>query len=370
MKNYKNLTFEQLPEVLEKMESFTLSFHEEDGAKKDYHWVTENELVSAFKSAIDYAHTEPAYISALAQHHGYIRTTDDQVYRFGLYNIDENNNGYLIIAGRPIPLHSLMRSVIKRSFRLARYSSATHFLSESPETSGSQDAGGDKDHNPGYPLPKGKDYQYTVILYSDNGESDHNQKFALEYRDTYETELKKVVIFKATGPNQANSIKSKIKSGKIRRILYAVHGAEAVFNTKYSSNLDSASNVGLYPKNTIPKTFALALNDLKDVVEKDASLLLLSCSTAGETEYRRKILNGKDIVLALANDAKLTVYAADQSVFITATPPRAYIKQGSIYCAAAGDKRVSTYGSQDFPITTSFASLDASFEYLEEGALA
>ena len=365
MENYRHLTLEQLPEVLKQMQSFTLLFQEDEGTKKELTWIADQTLVNAFKKAIDFKHATPAYISAKAIHYGFIKTKEGHIYRFGLYNIDSTKDGFLIVGGRPVPLYPLMRDVIKKSFGLKTYSSLHHFFKVSEENEDKTDSKG-KDHNTGYPLPTLKQYQYTVIFYSDNRDSDHNQKFAEKYRELHETDLKKVLIFEAKTPKQVGEIKSKIKSGKIRRILYSVHGLEAIFDTKYTDGISATTSVGLYPKNTEPKTFATYINELGSLMEDDASLLLLSCQTAGEVQYKKSILNGKEILTTLATDANLTVYSADSDVFITVDPPNAKIEKGAIYYARPGESVANVYGSKEFPISTSLVFANEEFEALLE----
>lgn len=300
-----------LPRVREHVEAFALLFFDEE--TQDFtplEWIEDPVRVRRLHNRIRWQDVDPSPITPLFEHQGFLRLSTGEVFSFRLYDVEEDRPGWLLLTDGHVPLHDGFREAVEEAYSLDHYSSreqSEDYRRREPETEGPFDDGTEPVIPDG---PTDGEAGFRVVVYWDNAVSDHNERFAETFRLIHRNSL----ILAARGPGQVARALSSVPA--IRQVIFATHGTEAAFTLgDYGGSIRSANIVGLYPGNTTPTAFGGAL---KDITNKGATLTLLSCSTAGSTQFEGNTLDGRDLMANLTTGAKDFTLASDRVVFIQA----------------------------------------------------
>ena len=300
-----------LPRVREHIEAFALLFFDEkDQDFAPLEWIEDPARVRRLHNQIRWQDVDPSPITPLFEHQGFLRLSTGEVFSFRLYDVGEDQPGWLLLTDGHVPLHAGFREAVEEAYSLDHYSSREHSEDHQRREPGNE---GPFEDGTELVIPDGPtagEGGFRVVVYWDNAVSDHNERFAETFRLIHRDSL----ILAARSPDQVAKALGRVPA--IRQVIFATHGTEAAFTLgDYGGSVRSANIVGLYPGNTTPTAFGRALEDITD---QGATLTLLSCSTAGSTQFEGRTLDGRDLMANLTTEAKDFTLASDRVVSIQA----------------------------------------------------
>ena len=151
----------------------------------------------------------------------------------------------------------------------------------------------------------------------------------------------------STPTTLAQSLAALKQTRTISQIIFASHGAPAVFQAGEIAAANSDKNVGLYPNNATPTWFG---QQIRNSISEDGTITLLSCKTAATSG----LLDGQNVLSQLAAAAKVWVVASNADVMIDGSAGIART-DGTIYaCPKGGPVAVwhAAQPNQIIPLTT------------------
>lgn len=292
---------------------------------------------------VDFAYPHPGYSNGKAFDRLYITGSDDTVYYVELFDVERGMYGYAFGDGVYWRVAPEFADRLAALFGFETYSSTQRYydLAEYRTRGGEGSARGEPPVSLESKLPA------RVVFYA----PDHNKTFAEKLRDNDPTHVEISEMGDDCTPAVLATRLKAIKDGgrAIAQVIFACHGAPAMFDGgPKSAPIDSATGIGLYPKNVAPKSFG---EMIVDVIDYSGTITLLSCKTAATTVYEGQTLNGTDVVTKLALSAKAWVLASDADVFIYADGTAK--TSGTIYaCSPKGPYQVylPPKPMQDYPL--------------------